>query len=172
MLRRRSEVLDGGVDLLKLYTGNYATASARPQLPGPSAARRIQHQRERASAGFLMVVPVIAQLGGLNKAIGKAQKAKEDTDKLKGLHINEKDERKIGENISAALIDRFGVYQDSSVTKYVSLVGSVLAQAGSLGLGRVGSGGSHKHPKLQFFNCMRIMNSTVKIVPSPQTARE
>jgi predicted Zn-dependent protease len=75
--------------------------------------------------------PALAQLGGLNKAIGQAQKAKDETDKVKGLVITEGDERKIGEKISAALIDRFGVYQDKDVTKYVSLVGSVLAQASS-----------------------------------------
>ena len=83
-----------------------------------------------ALVGLLLpAMPALAQLGGLNKAIGQAQKAKEETDKVKGLHINEKDERTIGEKISAALIDRFGVYQDKDVTKYVSLVGSVLAQA-------------------------------------------
>lgn len=85
-----------------------------------------------ALAGLLgSSAPALAQLGGLNKAIGQAQKAKEDADKVKGLVITEGDERKIGEKISAALIDRFGVYQDTDVTKYVSLVGSVLAQASS-----------------------------------------
>lgn len=75
--------------------------------------------------------PALAQLGGLGKAIGKAQSAKEKADKIKGLIITDADERKIGEQISAALIDRFGVYQDAAVTKYVSLVGTVLAQASS-----------------------------------------
>lgn len=75
--------------------------------------------------------PALAQIGGLGKAIGKAQSAKEKIDKAKGLIITDADERKIGEEISAALIDRFGVYQDAAVTKYVSLVGTVLAQASS-----------------------------------------
>ena len=80
---------------------------------------------------LLPAAPALAQLGGLNKAIGKAQKAKEQTDKVKGIVISDSDERKIGEQISAALLDRFGVYQDKNVTKYVSLVGNVLAQASS-----------------------------------------
>jgi predicted Zn-dependent protease len=85
-----------------------------------------------ALVGLLLpAMPALAQLGGLNKAIGKAQKAKEETDKVKGIVISDSDERKIGEDISAALIHRFGVYQDKDVTKYVSLVGSVLAQASS-----------------------------------------
>lgn len=85
-----------------------------------------------ALAGLMLpatAAPALAQLGGLNKAIGQAQKAKEKTDKVRGLVITDADERKIGEDISAALIDRFGVYQDAAVTKYVSLVGNVLAQA-------------------------------------------
>jgi predicted Zn-dependent protease len=72
--------------------------------------------------------PAQAQLGGI---LNKAQKAKEKVDKVDAMIISEADERKIGEGVSAALIDRFGVYQDAAVTKYVSLVGSVLAQAGT-----------------------------------------
>jgi predicted Zn-dependent protease len=70
-------------------------------------------------------------LGKAKKTVDKADQAKKEADKVKGLVISEKDERRIGEKISAALIDRFGVYQDKDVTKYVSLVGSVLAQASS-----------------------------------------
>ena len=79
----------------------------------------------------LDATPALAQLGSVTRALGKAQSAKEKVDKAKGLIITDADERKIGEQISAALIDRFGVYQDAGVTKYVSLVGTVLARASS-----------------------------------------
>ena len=85
-----------------------------------------------ALAGLMLPAapaPALAQLGGLNKALGKANKAKETADKAKGM--SEADERKLGEQISGMLIDRFGVYQDAAVTKYVSLVGKVLADASS-----------------------------------------
>ena len=95
--------------------------------------KRHEENRTRTRVGWTAAAsdagPCAAR--GLNKAIGKAQKAKEETDKVKGIVIRDSDERKIGEEISAALIDRFGVYQDKDVTKYVSLVGSVLAQASS-----------------------------------------
>jgi predicted Zn-dependent protease len=81
-----------------------------------------------ALAMVLTATPAFAQLGG---ALGKLNKAKETADKAKGLVISEEDERKIGEEVSAKLCEEFGVYQDKDVTKYVSLVGSVLAQASS-----------------------------------------
>jgi len=81
-----------------------------------------------ALAMVLTATPAFAQLGG---ALGKLNKAKETADKAKGLVISEDDERKIGEQVSTQLCDTFGVYQDKNVTKYVSLVGSVMAQASS-----------------------------------------
>jgi len=76
----------------------------------------------------LTAAPAYAQLGG---ALGKLNKAKESADKVKGLKLSDADERKIGEQVSAELCQTFGVVQDAAVTKYVSLVGSVLAQASS-----------------------------------------
>jgi beta-barrel assembly-enhancing protease len=81
-----------------------------------------------ALALVLGATPAYAQLGG---ALGKLNKAKEQADKVKGLQISEAEERKIGEQVSAELCNTFGVVQDPAVTKYVSLVGSVLAQASS-----------------------------------------
>jgi predicted Zn-dependent protease len=81
-----------------------------------------------ALALTLTAVPAYAQLGG---ALGKLNKAKETADKVKGLQVSEADERKIGEQVSTELCNTFGVLQDAAVTKYVSLVGSVLAQASS-----------------------------------------
>lgn len=71
--------------------------------------------------------PAFAQLGGLSGALKKAQSAK----KLADLKVTEAEERQIGQNVSDMIIQEFGVYQDPNVTKYVTLVGSVLAQAGT-----------------------------------------
>ena len=43
--------------------------------------------------------------------------------------MSDAEERKIGEQVSLKLREHFGVYQDEAVTKYVTLVGTVLAQA-------------------------------------------
>ena len=75
--------------------------------------------------------PPYAQLGGLSGRIRQAQEAKDKADKIADLRMSDSDERKLGEHVSAKLRQDFGVYQDKDVTRYVSLVGSVLAQASS-----------------------------------------
>ena len=70
--------------------------------------------------------PAYAQLGGLTKRIGQAKDAKDAYDVL---NMSEKDERQLGEQVSALVRKEFGVLQDAAVTKYVTLVGTVLAQA-------------------------------------------
>jgi len=71
-----------------------------------------------------------AQFGSLGDKMKQAQKAKDDFDKKTAeIRISDADERKLGEDVSAKLRQDFGVYQDKQVTKYVSLVGKVLAQA-------------------------------------------
>ena len=77
-------------------------------------------------AFVLFATPAYAQFG---KAVGALNKAKETKDKVDDLHMSEREERQLGEKISALLTDRFGVMQDAAVTKYVTLVGRVLAQA-------------------------------------------
>ena len=69
--------------------------------------------------------PAQAQFGGL---INKAQKAKEMKDKADDMNFTDKEERELGENISAKLANDFGVLQDKEITKYVALVGTVLAK--------------------------------------------
>jgi beta-barrel assembly-enhancing protease len=69
--------------------------------------------------------PAFAQFGAIDRFAKKAQELKT----LADIGISEKDERAIGEQVSALLIERFGVYQDPAVAKYVTLVGTVLAQA-------------------------------------------
>jgi predicted Zn-dependent protease len=76
-------------------------------------------------ASMLMAAPAQAQFGGI---LNKAQKAKNTADKVADLNISDEEERKLGENVSASLRNKYGVVQDAELTKYVSLVGGVLAQ--------------------------------------------
>jgi predicted Zn-dependent protease len=69
--------------------------------------------------------PASAQLGGI---LNKAQKAQEQKAKLEDLNVNDEQERRIGEDVSVKIRQRFGVVQDVDVHKYVSLVGTLLAQ--------------------------------------------
>jgi predicted Zn-dependent protease len=78
-----------------------------------------------AIALLLSAAPAHAQLGQLGGITRRAEQVK----KIADVNISDKDERAIGEAVSAKLIDRFGIYQDAAVTKYVTLVGTVLAQA-------------------------------------------
>jgi predicted Zn-dependent protease len=78
-----------------------------------------------------IAAPARAQLGGLSGRLKQAQDAKAKVDKIADLKMSDADERKLGEEVSAKLRKDFGVYQDKDVTRYVSLVGSVLAQASS-----------------------------------------
>lgn len=76
--------------------------------------------------------PAHAQLGGaLGKIKRGADKAADMKQKVDDLTFSEAEERQIGEQVSAKLRSRFGVYQSQDVTKYVALVGSVIAQASS-----------------------------------------
>jgi predicted Zn-dependent protease len=69
--------------------------------------------------------PAWAQLGGLGGALKKAQAQKQQIDDLV---VSEAEERTIGEDVSAKIRQRFGVVQDPAVHKYVTLVGTALAQ--------------------------------------------
>ncbi len=81
-----------------------------------------------ALALVLTASPAFAQLGGITRGLSKAKEAK---DKVDDLHFSDAEERQLGEYVSGLLIDRFGVYQDQAVGKYVAILGSVLAQASS-----------------------------------------
>jgi predicted Zn-dependent protease len=78
-----------------------------------------------ALAALLTAAPAFAQLGG---ALGKLNKAKEVADKVADIKVSEADERKIGDEVSLRVRQEFGVYQDKAVTRYVTLVGTVLAR--------------------------------------------
>jgi beta-barrel assembly-enhancing protease len=76
--------------------------------------------------GTLMIVsPARAQLGGIGKALGRANEIRQD------FVFTESEERQLGSDISTKLRDRYGVVQDRAVHQYVSLVGTVLGQASS-----------------------------------------
>jgi predicted Zn-dependent protease len=74
---------------------------------------------------MLVASPAFAQFGRLNDALNKAQKVK----RLADIKISAEEERQIGQKVSDMLVTEFGVYQDANVTKYVTLVGTVIAQA-------------------------------------------
>jgi beta-barrel assembly-enhancing protease len=69
------------------------------------------------------VRPAAAQLGGVTGALKKAQKVKQIAD----LKVTDAEERQIGQQVSDKMVETFGVYQDANVTKYVTLVGAVMA---------------------------------------------
>ena len=71
------------------------------------------------------VTPAQAQFG---KILGGANKAIDTKNKIDDMTFTDEEERQMGEQVSLQLRNRFGVYQDEKVTKYVSLVGGVLAQ--------------------------------------------
>jgi predicted Zn-dependent protease len=73
--------------------------------------------------------PAHAQLGALGKIKKGADKAVEGKQKVDEFTFSDAEEKQIGEQVSQKLRDRFGVYQNEAVTKYVSLVGSALAQS-------------------------------------------
>ena len=76
--------------------------------------------------------PAHAQFGGaLGKLKKGADKAADAKQKLDDYNVTPKEERQLGEQVSLSLRNRFGVYQDQKVTKYVTLVGTLLAKASS-----------------------------------------
>ena len=76
---------------------------------------------------LLGATPAFAQLGNLGEITKRAGQAQQ----LAELNISEKEERDLGDRVSATVRAEFGVVQDAALTKYVSLVGNVLAKASS-----------------------------------------
>ena len=70
--------------------------------------------------------PARAQLGGILRGANKAVETKQ---KIDDMTFTDEEEKQMGEQVSLQLRNRFGVYQDEGVTKYVALVGTLLAQA-------------------------------------------
>jgi predicted Zn-dependent protease len=86
------------------------------------------------AAAFLAAgaVPAYAQFGGaLGKIKKGADQAADAKQKYDDWNITDAEERQLGEQVSTKLRQRFGVVQDKELTKYVALVGSVVAQQSS-----------------------------------------
>ncbi len=96
------------------------------------------NRRRRVGAALALLLAWMAMPGGAAKAasspqigdklgsiLKKAQQASED------LKIDDQEEQALGADVSARIRERYGVVQDPAVTRYVSLVGTVLAQASS-----------------------------------------
>src|SRR5688500_11226997 len=71
--------------------------------------------------------PAAAQFGKL----GEIQRRVGQVQKVADLNISETEERELGDRVSGKVRAEFGVMQDRELTKYVSLVGSLLARANS-----------------------------------------
>jgi beta-barrel assembly-enhancing protease len=78
-------------------------------------------------AALICAAPAYAQFGKLGDIANKAAKVK----KIADIKVTAQEERLIGQQVSDKIVEEFGVYQDRAVNKYVTLVGSVLAQASS-----------------------------------------
>jgi predicted Zn-dependent protease len=73
--------------------------------------------------------PARAQLGGLGKLKKIGDKAIDTKNKIDDMNFTDKEERQLGDQVSLKLRNHFGVYQNEAVTKYVTLVGTALAQS-------------------------------------------
>jgi predicted Zn-dependent protease len=71
--------------------------------------------------------PAQAQLGGLGKIKKLGDKAVDTKEKVDAMTFTDEEEKQLGELVSGKLRDRFGVVQSEPVTKYVTLVGKVIA---------------------------------------------
>ncbi len=74
---------------------------------------------------LLGATPAFAQFGNLGEITKRAGQAQQ----LAEINISEKEERDLGDRVSATVRTEFGVVQDAALTKYVSLVGNALAKA-------------------------------------------
>jgi predicted Zn-dependent protease len=64
------------------------------------------------------------QLGQINKGLSVAKKANE----VRDLQMTDAEEQALGQQVSERIRTRYGVVQDAAVHRYISLVGSALAQ--------------------------------------------
>ena len=97
--------------------------------------KRILRVAVVAMCALTAASPASAQLGKLGKALGKADDAAAKAQKLKAMYdslvFTDAEEQQLGQQVSDKLRVRYGVVQDKAVHKYVTLVGTVLAQASS-----------------------------------------
>ena len=78
-----------------------------------------------AAVALVMPAPLAAeQLGGITGALKKAQQ-------FKDVEMTEAEEAQLGAQVSERIRARFGVVQDQAVHRYVTLVGTAVAQVSS-----------------------------------------
>jgi predicted Zn-dependent protease len=80
-----------------------------------------------AAAFVLSAAPAWAQFGGLDKLKKGAEIAKKADD----IHFSDAEEQELGRSVSEKVRAKFGVVQDKAVHRYVTLVGTLLANASS-----------------------------------------
>lgn len=77
----------------------------------------------------VMGSPLAAQLGQVGGALKKANQAKKVADTIDSLVFTDAEKVELGKQVSDKLRLRYGVVQDKAVHKYVTLVGTMVAQA-------------------------------------------
>ncbi len=80
---------------------------------------------------LVIAVAIVCWAAPAGAQFGRFQKGLDQAKKLQGLKVTEQEEQAIGADVSQRLRLRYGVVQDPAVTKYVALVGTVIAQASS-----------------------------------------
>ena len=75
-----------------------------------------------AAMSLAVSTPAAAQLGRIGGALKRAQQVQE-------LRVTAEEERQLGEAVSEKVRARYGVVQDANVHRYVTLVGTAVAQA-------------------------------------------
>lgn len=77
---------------------------------------------------LLAASPAAAQFGGITQGL---RKAKEVKDRVDDVVFTDAEEQQLGAKVSGLLREKYGVAQDKAVHRYVTLTGTVLAQASS-----------------------------------------
>jgi predicted Zn-dependent protease len=86
-----------------------------------------------AAFAILCAIPAVAagqvRLPGRDQIVKGATKVAQGA---KSMNLTEEEKLKLGQDVSAMLRQKYGVVQDAAVHRYVSLVGTVLAQRSSM----------------------------------------
>jgi predicted Zn-dependent protease len=91
---------------------------------GSGSSAALMRSALSASSAALESAPSAAQLGQINKGLSVAKKAND----VRDLQMTDAEEQALGEQVSERIRARYGVVQDAAVHKYISLVGTALAQ--------------------------------------------
>lgn len=78
---------------------------------------------------LILAVVMVAVATPASAQIGAIRRGLEAKEKIEGLKVTDEEAREIGAAVSERIRQRYGVVQDEAVHKYVTLVGTVVAQA-------------------------------------------